>query len=115
MSGRETESVPAHHEFNRVNGDTEATQHSTLVGSKDLADDEDSPIAKIPADEKAAVGKNDLAGGKASTGEMTSADEEKNRPANGDNAVSDPNIVDWDGPDDPTNPRNWSRSKKLLN
>lgn len=25
----------------------------------------------------------------------------------------DPNIVDWDGPDDPQNPRNWTFSKKL--
>ncbi|KAF2034710.1 membrane transporter [Setomelanomma holmii] len=24
----------------------------------------------------------------------------------------DPNIVDWDGPDDPANPQNWSMSKK---
>ncbi|KAL1618819.1 hypothetical protein SLS56_010378 [Neofusicoccum ribis] len=25
----------------------------------------------------------------------------------------DPNLVDWDGPDDPTNPMNWPRSKRL--
>lgn len=25
----------------------------------------------------------------------------------------DPELVSWDGPDDPENPRNWSRSKKL--
>lgn len=25
----------------------------------------------------------------------------------------DPNIVDWDGPDDPENPMNWSRNKKI--
>lgn len=24
----------------------------------------------------------------------------------------DPNIVDWDGPDDPENPLNWSTSRK---
>lgn len=28
---------------------------------------------------------------------------------------SDPNIVDWDGPDDPENPMNWSLSKKNIN
>jgi hypothetical protein len=27
----------------------------------------------------------------------------------------DRNVVDWDGDDDPENPRNWSRSKKLIN
>lgn len=26
----------------------------------------------------------------------------------------DPNIVDWDGPDDPANPLNWSGPKKVL-
>lgn len=26
---------------------------------------------------------------------------------------TDPNIVDWDGPDDPSNPMNWSTAKKL--
>ena len=29
-------------------------------------------------------------------------------------ALQDPNIVDWDGPDDPENPLNWSSSKKLV-
>ena len=28
-------------------------------------------------------------------------------------ALQDPNIVDWDGPDDPENPLNWASSKKL--
>lgn len=26
----------------------------------------------------------------------------------------DPNIVDWNGPDDPENPLNWSKTKKNL-
>lgn len=25
----------------------------------------------------------------------------------------DANLVDWDGPDDPQNPLNWSRNKKI--
>jgi len=29
--------------------------------------------------------------------------------------TSDPNIVDWSGPDDPANPRNWSKAYKLAN
>lgn len=29
-------------------------------------------------------------------------------------APKDPNIVDWDGPDDPANPMNWPASKKLI-
>ncbi|EKG15179.1 Major facilitator superfamily [Macrophomina phaseolina MS6] len=27
--------------------------------------------------------------------------------------VQDPNLVDWDGPDDPANPMNWPKSKRL--
>jgi hypothetical protein len=27
----------------------------------------------------------------------------------------DPNIVNWDGPDDPANPQNWSMKKKTIN
>lgn len=26
----------------------------------------------------------------------------------------DPNLVDWDGPEDPQNPRDWSRPRKLV-
>jgi hypothetical protein len=26
----------------------------------------------------------------------------------------DPNIVDWDGPNDPANPQNWPRKKKVI-
>lgn len=30
-------------------------------------------------------------------------------------AAVDPNIVDWGSPNDPANPRNWSRKSKMLN
>ncbi|PWY80760.1 MFS general substrate transporter [Aspergillus sclerotioniger CBS 115572] len=30
-------------------------------------------------------------------------------------APADPNIVSWDGPNDPANPRNWSKAYKLVN
>ncbi len=29
--------------------------------------------------------------------------------------INDPNIVWWDGPDDPANPRNWSSTQKYIN
>jgi hypothetical protein len=29
-------------------------------------------------------------------------------------AQTDPNIVNWDGPDDPENPMNWSPQKKIM-
>lgn len=30
-------------------------------------------------------------------------------------ADQDPNVVDWDGPDDPENPQNWPMKKKWFN
>ncbi|GKT93765.1 MFS multidrug transporter [Colletotrichum tofieldiae] len=33
---------------------------------------------------------------------------------NGDAAIIDPNVVDWDGPDDRENPKNWSARKKAV-
>lgn len=46
-----------------------------------------------------------------------------NTPTDVENAASasnkantlDPNLVDWDGPDDPANPRNWSKAFKMAN
>ncbi|CZS82575.1 unnamed protein product [Fusarium graminearum] len=32
----------------------------------------------------------------------------------GDVVENDPNIVNWDGPDDPANPQNWSMGKKTI-
>lgn len=31
----------------------------------------------------------------------------------GESLPKDPNVVDWDGPEDPENPLNWPTSKKL--
>lgn len=33
----------------------------------------------------------------------------------GDNVSPDATIVDWDGPEDPKNPKNWPESEKWLN
>lgn len=38
--------------------------------------------------------------------------DETNQPSENDR---DPNLVDFDGPDDPTNAMNWPGSKKLAN
>lgn len=40
-------------------------------------------------------------------------------PSTEDNKIphepKDPNVVDWDGPDDPANPLNWTGKKKWTN
>lgn len=35
--------------------------------------------------------------------------------ADADGKPVDPNIVDWDGPEDPANPRNWTHRHKMVN
>ncbi|CAI7623004.1 unnamed protein product [Penicillium viridicatum] len=42
-------------------------------------------------------------------------DVEKANPAGNDTSVAVPNLVDWDGPDDPANPQNWSKTFKMAN
>ena len=74
----------------RESGTTQRGDHET--SSADNEDDEAKPIP--PADKK------------------DSADEKDAAVAD---AVADPNLVDWDSPSDPANPRNWSKKRKLLN
>ncbi|KAG9502268.1 hypothetical protein J7337_005094 [Fusarium musae] len=43
-------------------------------------------------------------------------DAEKGTTQDGEGSPTpDPNVVDWSGPDDPQNPRNWSKAYKLTN
>lgn len=35
-------------------------------------------------------------------------------PNNATATERDPNLVDWDGPNDPENPMNWKKSKKII-
>jgi hypothetical protein len=54
-----------------------------------------------------AVGHGATAGESEGAGQEDSANENKDGP--------DPNIVTWDGPDDPLNPMNWTMRKKWSN
>ena len=52
------------------------------------------------------------------SGEDTSREDDtgkKEDDAGEEEAIVDPNLVDWDGPNDSANPRNWSKKRKLLN
>lgn len=47
---------------------------------------------------------------------QTNVDVEKNRAkAIAPEEPEDPNVVYWDGPDDPANPHNWSNALKVVN
>lgn len=50
---------------------------------------------------------NDKATSSRSSTISASDDPEKAQPVTVTDEESDPNIVDWDGPDDPANPQNW--------
>jgi hypothetical protein len=39
---------------------------------------------------------------------------EKSPTSTDEKTTRDPNIVDWDGPDDPENPKNWATRKKVM-
>lgn len=68
--------------------------------------DVENSIAKKPSlDDDATITLDLEAGG--------CTDPEEKRPVTEDE--DDPNIVSWDGPDDPQNPKNWRDSKKWFN
>jgi hypothetical protein len=51
----------------------------------------------------------------AATEDLEKGAEEHLHPKKSDNGsekASDPDIVDWGGPDDPSNPMNWPKSKR---
>ncbi|MCJ1392941.1 hypothetical protein MMC18_005813 [Xylographa bjoerkii] len=73
----------------RDSGTAQGGDHET--STVDIKDEEAKPIP--PADKKDPADEKDIAA---------------------NHAVADPNIVDWDGPNDPTNPGNWSKKRKLL-
>lgn len=50
--------------------------------------------------------------------QQRAGDEEKqqdNPTGSTDQSITDPNIIDWDGPNDPENPMNWTEKKKWTN
>jgi hypothetical protein len=48
-------------------------------------------------------------------GELKAPDVEQSLPSSTDGTdVPNPNEVDWDGPDDPHNPRNWPTWKRAM-
>lgn len=72
-----------------------AGNHCTSISSADMGEDGDTLAATGPA--------------KVASIE-TSANVDVNTDVN-----TDPDIVNWDGDDDPQNPRNWSQRFKLVN
>jgi hypothetical protein len=80
------------------------------------------------ADEKSSSSTQKHVEGSIDTGENGDGTNDVEKDGNGDAKVAtktpdestkqeevDPNIVDYDGPDDPTNPYNWTKARKWIN
>jgi DHA1 family multidrug resistance protein-like MFS transporter len=77
---------------------------------KEMGKAEDSTsYSSRPEDERSVVSSksNDVRDVEATKEQVT--------PQTHDLASDDPNAVDWDGPDDPNKPLNWTPKKKWLN
>lgn len=94
--------------WSRAESDQTVYDHETnIVG--DIKDFNGNPTA-----DRDVTGERDLNDKSERTD--TEKNPEKGAPAdNKATAATDPNIVDWDGPDDPLNPRNWSMASKMTN
>ena len=73
-----------------------------------------APIGETALNEKKALEAEDTSGPDGA-GSETEADLEAGTGIERAKTETDPNVVDWDGPDDPENPMNWSDKKKWLN
>lgn len=100
---------------------TSATLHNPGLGAEALKDEKLERAyvkgydADVPIDTAAYTpSKDDPEKGIHSTRASTRSDDDTLEEANQAAAAEavDPNIVDWDGPDDPENPMNWPASKK---
>lgn len=73
--------------------------------------EEDKTLKKEVAVETEKMEKPDVSSNSSEDGSPTDRDLEKGQPTTNTSEESkeppDPNIVDWDGPDDPQNPLNW--------
>lgn len=77
----------------------------------DAGSDESDSATRVPpspTDPKAKHKHN------AHDGENNDRDSEQGRPRGNPDESKDPNQVEWDGPDDPDNPQNWSQKRKWL-
>ncbi|KAF2487690.1 synaptic vesicle transporter [Neohortaea acidophila] len=75
---------------------TSTTSHPTMLGSE-------------PMDQDLEAKEEDVSSTMATKEEDVSSNNEERH-----DEQSRSNVVDWDGPDDPANPQNWSTTRKLL-
>jgi hypothetical protein len=74
-----------------------------------MADDEKSLSPSIPS---ALDDVENNAAGMPQTEDVQDKVQREFTAARVNEPAADPNIVDWDGPDDPANPMNWSERRK---
>ena len=95
------------------------TEASTVVGSPsdsktNLGPDNREPFVRNDSDDLLALQKETADVEKGPNHSANSAPSVEDAPEEPP-VATDPNIVTWDGPDDPYNPYNWPMRKKVLN
>jgi hypothetical protein len=93
---------------NIMDHETRTTVVVDAVGKKDLAFEKRLDVTEMGGP----------AAGVRNNNDNETLDAEKAASGAGEDApagtgAADPNLVNWDGPDDPENPRNWSKTHKL--
>ncbi|POS70987.1 hypothetical protein DHEL01_v210620 [Diaporthe helianthi] len=92
----------------------------TTSAAPTLAGDQTPPAPRADSSPDNTAGESsdqdiELANGLGLQGNQPAGSAEKHSGYNGTNHNdNDPNIVDWDGPDDPEQPRNWPAGRKVL-
>ncbi len=97
--------------------DMEAQIHATRKTvptsppTKDGGSDESDSATRVPPSPTDPKAKHKH---HAHDGENSDRNSEQGRPRGNPDESKDPNQVEWDGPDDPDNPQNWSQKRKWL-
>ena len=95
----------------------EEAHDADIPSNEGVAAPEDASLKKeTTADAEKGVGR-DVSSISSENGAPSDGDLEKGQPptTEEEEELVDPNIVDWDGPEDPQNPQNWTKGKKWLN
>lgn len=86
-----------------VEGAVDGTSEDESPTGSDKASEEKDTADEVPTTEKGLADREDVEAQRAPLERKTTSRSKKEK---------DPNLVTWDGPDDPENPKNWSTKRK---
>lgn len=106
-----------HHEYAAGESSAEEEEESHDLSLQDSSDQEkEKEKDKEELDREAAEEPEEVIGGPfglpADDPELGDHKLERRQTTKSNKSIKDPNLVTWDGPDDPENPKNWARGRK---